>query len=133
INIPEVLVHMRAQVIRHKQTAEGIKGKLDPEAVGMRLLSQIFRSPTRYEQAQRLARIGQIPFARRGVIERLPPPLNAWTTMRDLQAVPQQTFREWWRERQQHGPDAAPNTGADGVGDAGGVNVEVAEAVRNEP
>src|SRR3712207_5573433 len=67
INIPEVLVHMRAQVVHHKQTAEGIKGKLDPEAVGMRVLSRVFRSPARYEQAQRLARIGQVPFARRGV------------------------------------------------------------------
>jgi L-lactate dehydrogenase complex protein LldF len=131
INIPEVLVHMRAQVVRHKQTSEGIKGKLDPEAVGMRLLSQVFRSPTRYEQAQKLARIGQIPFARKGVIERLPPPFNVWTTMRDLQAVPRQTFREWWRDRQRLGTELVPNTGADGVGDAGGVNIEVAEAVRS--
>lgn len=131
INIPEVLVHMRAQVVRHKQTQEGIKGKLDPEAVGMRLLARVFRTPERYEQAQKLARIGQIPFARRGVIERLPPPLNVWTTTRDLTAVPRQSFRDWWRERQ--ASSATPNTGADGAGDAGVVNTELADAMRNEP
>jgi L-lactate dehydrogenase complex protein LldF len=101
INIPEVLVHLRARVVRHKQTQEGIKGKLDPEALAMRLLSRIFASPRRYEQAQRLARLGQLPFARRGTIERLPPPLNAWTTTRDMPAVPPQSFRDWWRERGQ--------------------------------
>jgi L-lactate dehydrogenase complex protein LldF len=101
INIPEVLVHLRAKVVQHKQTAEGIKGKLDPEALAMRLLSRIFASPARYEQAQKLARLGQLPFARKGIIEQLPPPLNAWTTTRDLPAVPQQSFREWWREREQ--------------------------------
>lgn len=132
INIPEVLVHMRARVVEHKQTSEGLKGKLDPEAIGMRLLSQVFQQPARYEQAQRLARIGQWPFARKGVIEHLPPPLNVWSTTRDLKAVPKQTFREWWRERQQAGAGAVP-TGADGVGEVGPVNIEVAEAVRSEP
>jgi L-lactate dehydrogenase complex protein LldF len=131
INIPEVLVHLRAQVVRHKQTGAGIKGKLDPEVIGMKLLARVFADPARYEQAQKLARLGQVPFARRGVIEWLPPPLNVWTTMRDLQAVPRQTFRAWWRERQRS--EAVPNTGADGVGDAGRVNVEVAEAMRSEP
>ncbi len=117
ISIPEVLVHMRAQLVRHKQTKEGIKGKLDSEALAMRVLSHIFRSPARYEQAQKLARRGQAPFARNGIIERLPPPLNVWTTTRDLQVVPTQSFRDWWRERQQRGPDAPTHAGADGVGD----------------
>jgi hypothetical protein len=112
---------------------QGIKGKLDPEAIGMRVLARVFRDPARYEQAQKLARLGQIPFARRGIIERLPPPLNVWTTTRDLQAVPRQTFREWWQARQAQGAAAVPNTGADGVGDAGGVNVEVAESMRSKP
>ncbi|HEX6288362.1 MAG TPA: lactate utilization protein B [Herpetosiphonaceae bacterium] len=128
INIPEVLVHLRAQVVRHKQTSEGIKGKLDPEAIGMRLLARVFRSPERYEQAQKLARLGQIPFARRGIIERLPPPLNVWTTMRDLQAVPRQTFRDWWRKRRVFG--SVPKADADGVGDADGVDAEAAAAGR---
>jgi L-lactate dehydrogenase complex protein LldF len=133
INIPEVLVHMRAQVVRHKQTKEGIRGKLDGEAVAMRVLGHIFRRPARYEQAQRLLRRGQAPFARNGIIERLPPPLNVWTTMRDLQAVPAQSFRDWWREREKQRFHATPHAGANGVGDAGEVNVEVAEAVRSEP
>jgi hypothetical protein len=99
----------------------------------MRLRARVFANPARYERAQTLARLGQIPFARKGVIERLPPPLNVWTTMRDLKAVPRQTFREWWRERHQHGPDVVSNAGADGVGDVGEVNTEVAADVRREP
>ena len=29
----------------------------------------------------------------------LPGPLSGWTSARDLPAVPQQSFRDWWRER----------------------------------
>jgi L-lactate dehydrogenase complex protein LldF len=115
INIPEVLVHMRAKVVEHKQTAGGLKNKLDGEALAMRLLGRVFADRTRYEQAQRLGRVGQLPFARAGVIERLPPPLNVWTTTRDLAALPGQTFRDWWRERQAKGAQAVA-TGADGAG-----------------
>jgi hypothetical protein len=25
--------------------------------------------------------------------------LSGWTAMRDMPALPQQTFREWWEER----------------------------------
>jgi L-lactate dehydrogenase complex protein LldF len=111
INIPEVLVHLRGAIVRQKQDS-GLRGKLDPEVVGMRLLAQVFANPTRYERAQRLARIGQWPLVRRGVITALPGPLAGWTAMRDLFPVPKQTFREWWRSRGQgsgvEGQEAAP-------------------------
>ena len=32
-------------------------------------------------------------------IHRLPGELGGWTTSRDVKPVPDQTFREWWRER----------------------------------
>jgi L-lactate dehydrogenase complex protein LldF len=98
INIPEVLVHLRGQATRAKQ-ASGLRGRLDPENMGMKLLARVFASPTHYEQAQRLARLGQWPLARRGYIEHLPGPFAGWTVMRDLFPVPKQTFREWWRTR----------------------------------
>jgi L-lactate dehydrogenase complex protein LldF len=66
----------------------------------MRFIAQTFMSRERYEQAQRLARLGQFPFQHNGVIDALPGPLAGWTALRDLQAVPQQSFREWWRSRQ---------------------------------
>jgi L-lactate dehydrogenase complex protein LldF len=97
INIPAVLIHLRGAVVREKQAS--LRGRLDPEGVGMRVLSRVFASPARYEAAQRLARLGQWPLVRDGVIPAAPGPLAQWTAMRDLFPVPRQTFREWWRIR----------------------------------
>jgi L-lactate dehydrogenase complex protein LldF len=99
INIPEVLIHMRGEVVRQKQDEAGLKGKLDPESLAMKLLARTFASRAAYERAQQLVRIGQIPLARAGYIERLPGPLAGWSAMRDLEAVPAQSFREWWETR----------------------------------
>ena len=99
INIPEVLIHLRGRVVRYKQDRTGLRGKLDPENVAMQVLARIFAHRERYEQMQRLARLGQWPLVHRGMIDYLPGPLSGWTTMRDLYPVPRQTFREWWRTR----------------------------------
>jgi L-lactate dehydrogenase complex protein LldF len=109
INIPEVLIHMRGKVVREK-AAGGLRDRLDPEALGMRLLGRVFASPARYEAAQRLARLGQWPLVRRGVISSAPGPLAEWTAMRDLFPVAEQTFREWWRERSQETRDRRRET-----------------------
>jgi L-lactate dehydrogenase complex protein LldF len=99
INIPEVLVRLRGQVIRHKQDHTGLRGKLDPESLVMKYLARVFASPKKFERAQKLGRFGQKLIERDGVIERLPGPLSGWTTMRDVFPIPDQTFREWWRTR----------------------------------
>ena len=91
INIPEVLLHLRGQVIR--QTSP-----LNPEALAMRELAYIFAHPKRYEQAQQVARRGQRLFMHKGVIDHLPGMLAGWTTARDLMPIPKQSFRDWWRE-----------------------------------
>jgi L-lactate dehydrogenase complex protein LldF len=99
INIPEVLIHLRGRVIRHKQDEGGIKGRLDPENVAMRAMAKIFSDRRLYEGAQKAARVGQWPLARGGAIHRLPGRLAGWTQARDLEPVPEQTFREWWKSR----------------------------------
>jgi L-lactate dehydrogenase complex protein LldF len=94
INIPEVLLHLRGQVISQVSP-------LDPEALAMRQLSHIFASPKRYAQAQRLARRGQRFFMHAGVIDHLPGMLSGWSIARDLPPVPAQSFHDWWRQRKQ--------------------------------
>ena len=98
INIPEVLIHLRGKVVRHKQDGGGLREKLDPENVAMRALAKTFSDPALYENAQRLARVGQWPFARGGEIGSLPGRLAGWTKVRDLKPVPKQSFRGWWKE-----------------------------------
>jgi L-lactate dehydrogenase complex protein LldF len=85
IDIPSVLVHLRARVIKEE------KSRLSPEAAAMRAAAKVFSSRAHYERAQKLSRLG------RGPLRRVP--LPGWSAMRELPEVPDRTFREWWRER----------------------------------
>ena len=91
IDIPRVLVHLRGRVVDEGAVPRS-------EHAAMRVLAWAFAEERRYERAQRLARLAGRPFARDGLIARLPG-LGAWTETRDLPAVPRQTFREWWGSR----------------------------------
>ena len=109
INIPEVLVHLRNKVVQ-RQTA-GLGLLTNPEAIAMRAAGAIFRSEHRFRAAQRLGRIAERPLERTdGAGERwigwLPGLLGGWTSVRDLKAMPAQSFREWWERRD----DAAKET-----------------------
>jgi len=107
INIPEVLIHLRNKVVVQN-------GPITPEALAMRTMASIFRSERRFRAAQRLGRIAELPLVRKdargvGWISWLPGPLGGWTQVRDLQAMPNQTFRDWFENR------ATPEGGGDGV------------------
>jgi L-lactate dehydrogenase complex protein LldF len=91
IDIPSVLVHLRAEAVR-------VRGRF-AERAGMRFVAWLFLSARRFAAAQRVARLAQRPLARGGRIRRLPPPLSAWTRTRDLRPAARRTFREWWRLR----------------------------------
>ena len=93
INIPEVLIHLRGRIVREQKIA------LDPEVLVMRTAAAIFTSRARFEAAQRLGRMGQWPLVSNGWFRNLPGLLGNWTRVRDLRALPKQTFREWWKER----------------------------------
>jgi L-lactate dehydrogenase complex protein LldF len=93
INIPEVLVHLRRQTVAHSDRA------LSPEHATMRAMARVFASRRLYEAAQRAGRLAQWPLIRHGRIEHLPGPLRGWSSMRDLNPVPRQSFRDWWRAR----------------------------------
>jgi L-lactate dehydrogenase complex protein LldF len=98
INIPEVLVHLRDRVTSEPPPdRHGLRGRVDPERLAMQAVARVFASRRAYESAQRAARRGQGPFVRDGSVRQLPGPLGAWTSARDLPALPQQSFRDWWR------------------------------------
>jgi L-lactate dehydrogenase complex protein LldF len=108
INIPDVLVHLRQQIVRRQRASgeaawrrSGREAAPPSERAAMRALAGVLANRRRYEFAQRAARAGTWPLSRDGRIERrLPGPLAGWTAVRDLPAPPRQTFRQWWRERQ---------------------------------
>ncbi len=92
IDIPSLLVHERAKAVRHERAGT--------EARSLRWLGRAFSSRAGYERAQRLARRWQRLVVRDGWVRRFPPgPLAAWGRSRDLPAVPDETFREWWERR----------------------------------
>ncbi len=93
IDIPEVLIHLRGRVVREQKSA------LDAEALAMKMAAAIFASRRRFEAAQRLGRLAQGPLVRKGWFGNLPGLLGNWTRVRDLRALPPQTFREWWKQR----------------------------------
>ena len=98
INIPEVLVYLRSRVVemnRHKLSAI-----LSQERVGMKMMARIFLSRERFEGAQRAARVLERPFVGKdGWVHALPGLAGQWTKARDLEALPSQTFRDWWKSR----------------------------------
>lgn len=92
IDIPRVLLHLREQAVRATAPAA--------ERAAMGVAAWTFASRTRFALGQRLGRLAQRPFLRRGAIRRLPGPLAAWTRTRDLRPVARQSFLDWWkRER----------------------------------
>ncbi len=100
INIPEVLIHLRNKVVK--------QNGLNAEAFAMKTMGMIFRSEARFRAAQRLGRMAEAPLVRKdgqgeGWIGWLPGILGGWTQVRDLQAMPKETFREWWESRGKNG------------------------------
>ena len=88
INIPEVLVELRARSVEaHRHPVE--------RAV-FRLSGYVLSSPRRLAAAQRAASASRHFVGRSGRIRRLPPPLSAWTDTRDAPAPPPESFRAWW-------------------------------------
>ncbi len=92
INIPEILVYLRGQVVERKT------GFFNLEGAALKSMAWVFMDVKRYEFAQKAARVGQIPMTKNNKISSLPGLLAGWTNSRDLPSVPQQAFRGWWRE-----------------------------------
>lgn len=98
INIPEVLIDLRAAITDRERQQE--RRFFDPIYLGMRAAGVIFAGQKRWTAAQRLMRIALWPFTRDGWIRRLPATGARWTLTRDLRGVPRQSFRAWWAQRE---------------------------------
>jgi L-lactate dehydrogenase complex protein LldF len=102
INIPEVLIELRAQVTdRERKEAARF---FDPLYLGLRIANLIFSRAWLFRAAQWWGRIGLRFFTRRdGWIHSLPSVGGRWTMTRDLRGLPDQTFRQWWAVRAKEG------------------------------
>ena len=103
INIPEVLIDLRAQVT--DQDKKRIARIFDPMYLSMRAANFFFASAPRFRFAQRLGKFALRPFTRRdGWIHSLPSLGARWTMTRDLRGIPDQSFRQWWTSRPKEKP-----------------------------
>jgi L-lactate dehydrogenase complex protein LldF len=102
IDIPEVLVHLRSQVV------DSHRGDRIPkaEAVAMTGAAYAFTDARRLDRAERASGLAGRVLARlsrrtlpggRPATGRLPGPGAAWTGARDLPVPPRESFRGWWR------------------------------------
>jgi L-lactate dehydrogenase complex protein LldF len=101
IDIPEVLVDLRSQVVDAHRT-----GRPKPEAVAMKTTAWIFSDSRRLDLAERASGIGGVLLGKvsrrklpggRGALGRLPWPGSLWSDARDLPTPPGESFRAWWR------------------------------------
>lgn len=119
IDIPELLLHLRAEITAggrkqereagaevrgQEQEAGGSFKKHTGERLAFRLFAAVMTRPRLYELSVKVGRLLQRPVVRRGRIGKvggmfagLAPPLGAWTTSRDLRPIAEITFREQWR------------------------------------
>jgi L-lactate dehydrogenase complex protein LldF len=108
IDIPELLLHLRAEVT--EGTAAGTAGQKGPikksfgESLAFRAYAFAWTSRWRYEMGTRVARLFQPLIVRGGrigkvggLLGKLAPPLAAWTAMRDAPAIARRSFRDEWR------------------------------------
>jgi L-lactate dehydrogenase complex protein LldF len=94
INIPEILVHLRA---RHTEAYADEHRAPSAEAAAMAAVGWVMSNPKRWALALRSGRLGRVLGRRRNAIGDVPLPLiGQWTEARDLPRPPQQTFRDWW-------------------------------------
>lgn len=93
IAIPDMLLRLRADAVK--------AGKGDPiEKAAIQGYALTMKTPSLYRAAGNAARLASRLIGRKGRIRRLPPPLHLWTSKRDFPAPTEQSFSEWWEERQ---------------------------------
>jgi L-lactate dehydrogenase complex protein LldF len=99
IDIPEVLVHLRSQVV------DAHRGRPSLQGAAMKAASWMFGTSARTAAAEKLSGLGsrvldrtvrrRAPGGRRA-LGSLPWPVSAWSDARDTPVPPPESFRAWW-------------------------------------
>jgi len=107
IDIPELLLHLRAEITEGAANGVATKEKVARrrgESLAFRLYSSMWKTPARYGFFQTIARTAQRLVARDGRVGKVSgfaaaaaPPLGAWTAWRDAPAVAPESFRDLWK------------------------------------
>ena len=96
INIPDLLLHLRS---RAQKVAPLPAEALLSERTMFRLWAWSMRHAFIYGLGSRIARWGQVLWARQGWIRKIPMyPGSRWTLKRDFPALAPQTFRKRWKK-----------------------------------
>ena len=98
IDIPEILVHLRAKVVDSHRGDRLPK----PEAVAMKGAKFVFGSPRRLAFVQKLSSLGGRQVLRGGG-RWIPGVARKWTAARDLPMPPKESFRSWWQHSHKKG------------------------------
>jgi len=105
IDIPELLLHLRAEIADGSPANPGRKKQFG-EMVAFRLYGAMWSNARLYNLGTRASRLMQRLIVRDGkigkagrFISKVIPPLGAWTAWRDAPAVAPRTFREQWKSK----------------------------------
>ncbi|MBP3037380.1 iron-sulfur cluster-binding protein [Arthrobacter sp. zg-ZUI100] len=92
INIPEILVHLRAEDVDSK------RGRKPPSQMDllMKGASWAFSSGKHLRLLEKGLPLGRIAAGRKKKITKLPGIAAGWTRSRDVPAPPAESFRDWW-------------------------------------
>ncbi|MDN3483207.1 LutB/LldF family L-lactate oxidation iron-sulfur protein [Arthrobacter sp. APC 3897] len=108
INIPEILVHLRAEDVDSKRGKKKLPSQMD---LMMKGASWAFSSGKHLGLLEKGLPLGRIAAGRRKKITKLPGLVGGWTQSRDIPAPPAASFRDWWAK--EHGDPAAGSAPTD--------------------
>ncbi|GAS98509.1 iron-sulfur cluster binding protein [Mycolicibacterium canariasense] len=102
IDIPSILVHLRAQQV---DSERGVRGGLPGgQDLAMRAAGWAMSAPGRFALAEKALGAGRLLAGKDHRIATLPWPASKWTASRDIPEPPKETFRQWWERT--HGSDS---------------------------
>jgi L-lactate dehydrogenase complex protein LldF len=98
IDLPRMLLYLRKELTQGETYPEH-KSRSAAESLAVKGWRASVSSGVMMGLANMFGRLAQLPIARRGRINRLPPPLSGWTTVRSFPALASKPFRSRWRKR----------------------------------